>query len=384
MSAYFECGFAVRKPSWHGEEDLLMEWPTDWESARKLAGLLWEPMLVRGGYMAEAVPCQVCWKAPGQLHADECPEFGYMVPREPKFFAADGHQYVVRDDTGVVLGPVTDNYGLVTHEAMGQMMDALLEDGDLKNLKFETAGSCGKVPGQQVYATLWLDEPTTIAGDDTPTYPFMSFLNNHNGSGAFKIVRTSIRVVCWNTFQGAWLSDEVAQDIVIRHTKNVGAMIDSVKDALPSVRAAHNLWVAECDELAALNADDVMVKQFLSEFIPKPEAGVVSDRVMANVEKAQAVFTDLYENSMSTDGHRGTALGLVDASIEYLDHLRGYRNRSTYLRRTLLRPEPLKLKAINLAREVCGKPRRFDDALIESAVLAEAADVIAEATPAMA
>ena len=49
-----------------------------------------------------------------------------------------------------------------------------------------------------------------------------------------------------------------------------------------------------------------------------------------------------------------TAYGLVQAAGEYLDHVRRYRNRDSHITRTLLKPEPLKAKAVQLAREVIG------------------------------
>jgi hypothetical protein len=45
---------------------------------------------------------------------------------------------------------------------------------------------------------------------------------------------------------------------------------------------------------------------------------------------------------------------LVQAAGEYLDHVRRYRNCDSHITRTLLKPEPLKAKAVQLAREVIG------------------------------
>jgi hypothetical protein len=97
----------------------------------------------------------------------------------------------------------------------------------------------------------------------------------------------------------------------------------------------------------------VMFNHFLADFIPEPPAEIVSYRVRGNIERARKVFSHLYLDSVTTEAHRGTALGLIDASVEYLDHVRGYRNRDTLLGRTLLRTEPLKARALTLVREVC-------------------------------
>ena len=44
---------------------------------------------------------------------------------------------------------------------------------------------------------------------------------------------------------------------------------------------------------------------------------------------------------------------LVHASVEYLDHMRGYRSQTKYLKRTVLQPEELKARAVRQAREAC-------------------------------
>jgi len=43
---------------------------------------------------------------------------------------------------------------------------------------------------------------------------------------------------------------------------------------------------------------------------------------------------------------------VFNASVEFLDHVRGYRNQDTYLNRTMLRAEPMKAKSLTLIREL--------------------------------
>ena len=57
-------------------------------------------------------------------------------------------------------------------------------------------------------------------------------------------------------------------------------------------------------------------------------------------------------NAAIPEMHRNTGLGMMYAGVEYLDHLRGYRNQSTYLGRTLLRDEPLKSRLIPMIKEL--------------------------------
>ena len=56
--------------------------------------------------------------------------------------------------------------------------------------------------------------------------------------------------------------------------------------------------------------------------------------------------------STPTEQVAGTAYGLIQAAGEYLDHVRTARTWETRLNRTLMRPEPLKHRALTLVREI--------------------------------
>jgi phage/plasmid-like protein (TIGR03299 family) len=328
MPAYFDTGFSVRQPMWHGEGIVLDEYPTDWNEARRFAGLEWEPE-IRAMYHK----------------VDTITDDGVTS----EFVAVPDYRVVVRPDREQVLGPVTDTFGLVTHAAMGDIVEAIVGQG----AKFETAGSCKD--GAQVWALAYLDEPYTLPGDDTEHLPFVAMLNSHDGTGACKVVNTQVRVVCWNTYNAASMEGErTGRQFVFRHTAKVMDRIEEAKQALAGLRTDHVEWMALAEQLFGLPADDKALSHFLSEFIPAPEADVISPRVRSNIDAARDVFRSLYLDSPTvSEAHRGTALGLVHASVEYLDHVRGFRNQDTYLGRTMLKPEPLKAKAVNIARRVC-------------------------------
>lgn len=355
MPAYFDTGFSVREPMWHRGGKIADDYPESWEAAREWAGLMWEPELVDAGYMRRLPAdfrCPVCGVGIGELHTAECIDTG-TLPAEV-YTNANGTRLVIRNDDGRVLGPVTDKFGLVPHKAMGEIIEAVLESEKGK-VKFETAGSCGKVPGQQVWALAYLDEPVAVAGDDTETYPFLAFLNNHDGGGAAKLTFTNVRVVCWNTYNAASMQGERSgNQFVFRHSANVMERIEEAKNALRGLRDSAAEWVKLAAELNLLRVDVDAINDFTIRFLPEPPAGTFSKLVAANIARDRSSFKLLHDTSATTEGHRGTVLGLVDAAVEYLDHVRGYQNRDTYLRRTLLRPEPLKASALKLALEVAG------------------------------
>ncbi len=369
MPAYFDTGFSVREPMWHsGYEFTIDEYPTDWNDARKKAGLLWEPEARPAWQLpTNGVKCALCNRDLGAAHEPECAaRFRGLDPEKdaPRlvdptdvdaqalvngFTQLPDHKLIVRNDTEHVLGVVGDAYELLNHAEMGDILESIL---GLDNVKFETAGSCRD--GAQVWALAYIDEPYTVVGDDTETFPYLALLNSHDGSGACKVVATQVRVVCWNTYRAAEMEGERhGRQFTFRHTAGIHDRIEEAKAALRGVRDEAGEWDELSRVLFGMKADEVAFNHFLQDFIPEPAAEIVSARVRNNVDKARSIFKSLYMDSPTNIAHHGTALGLVDTAVEYLDHVRGYRNRDTYLGRTLLRPEPLKAKAVALAREVC-------------------------------
>lgn len=344
MTAYFDCGFSVREPMWHGLGTVLDAYPESWDDARMAAGLMWEP--------AE----QPVWRRQLILAGGDVPEGSVLAESFADgsaqwFVKLDSFKIVERDDTREVLDVAHIDRGLITHASMGELLDAYTEGWRKSGAKvqFETAGVLKG--GRSVYALVRLDEPFTINGDDSATYPFAALLNSHDGSGACKLLPTNIRVVCWNTFSMASaLGERTGHQVVLRHTKNVGERIEEAKATLASMRDEAKAWQLLANDLAAINVSDAVVQTFLQEFIPIPEN--TTERIRNSRAERQAVFMGLYNESPTTDAIRGTAYGLVQTAGEYLDHIRPFQSADTYLARTLLSAEPIKAGVVKLVREL--------------------------------
>jgi phage/plasmid-like protein (TIGR03299 family) len=372
MPAYFETGFSVRQPMWHGQGLVLDDYPTDWADARQKAGLMWEPTYA-DLYVQQVVPacCRSCTENEGGTHASNCPLWSdanngrvgkqaigpeqcvpvrrlssesYLV-----HVPASGHQAIVRDDTWAVLATPTDSYKLIQHHQMGDLLDAYTAAWRKlgASIKFETAGSIRG--GGMVWALVWLDEPYHVPGDDSPTYPFAALLNYHDGTGSCRLLPTAIRIVCWNTWKMAEYGAEARNEsIVIRHTGNVEARLEDAKASLATVRDDAKEWQLAAADLAALNINDAVVATFLDEFIPIPEGA--SERTRANRAKRQETFRKLYTMSPTVAPLPETGYKLVQAAGEYLDHLRPFHSQDTYLARTMFHAEPVKRGVIKLVR----------------------------------
>ena len=66
---------------------------------------------------------------------------------------------------------------------------------------------------------------------------------------------------------------------------------------------------------------------FVTQFLPMPPEVLVSERVERNVEHGRAVVRNLFQGPTIPEPHKLTAYALRLAGVEYLDHLRGYRNK---------------------------------------------------------
>src|SRR5262249_37087130 len=104
-------------------------------------------------------------------------------------------------------------------------------------------------------------------------------------------------------------------------------------------------------ELLAIPVSPRQRELFVTEFIPMPPQGLVTDRVARNVEEARTALRLIFE-SKTTEQVAGSGYGLMQAAGEYLDHAGTAGSWETGLTRTLIRPERLKHRALALIREL--------------------------------
>ncbi len=264
------------------------------------------------------------------------------------FPKVDGWKALTRSDTGDILNVARGSYEVVQNVVGHELFEALSKGAELDD------GTGGTVKGGAVcYLSARVDEPQLVTGDDSPIYPYVVVMWTHDGSGALQARRTSVRPVCWNTISfGEAEARRAGRNFTFRHTKNVLARIEEAKRVIAGAREETSAFVELANELARMPVTDEQREQFVTTFIPKPEAEVISDQVLDNILSERSKVRGIFEGPTIPEAHRNTAYGLVQAGIEYLDHLRAYRNADTYLGRTLLRDEPLKKKLVPMVRKL--------------------------------
>src|SRR5262249_52779334 len=151
MPANVESMFSVRQMPWHREGIVLDDYPGSWDQARKLAGLDWDPIATDVYALTD-------------LAADGSPCY------EP----IDGWKCIARSDNGQVLPLNRDTYTLISHSEMGEIVEAVLAQA---NVKWETAGVLDS--GRAVWCLALLDEPVSLPGDHSLTLPYLAITNRH-------------------------------------------------------------------------------------------------------------------------------------------------------------------------------------------------------------
>lgn len=326
MPAYFNSGFSVNKPMWHGLGTVADRYPADWAEAREWAGLSWEPMSLNT--LTATLPNGTIIDLPD-------------------------HRLIVRDDTFAPLGVVSDEFEPVKNARMGEIVEAVLAAG----FKFETAGVLRG--GRMVWALAYLDEPFRVAGDDSETLPFLAVLNAHDGTGACKALYTDVRVVCWNTYRAAEMRAKPGNTFTFRHTTGVNDRIDEARQVMKGLRAETAEWIELAGELfnTPIVDEAAALNHFMATWEPlayrplKKGESVLPDRSRDFTDRKRAAFRSIYLDSVTCDAHRGTALGLVDAAVEFVDHVQG-REEGRFGR--FLSGDPRKAAAVRLARRVAG------------------------------
>lgn len=324
MPANVETMFSVRQMPWHQQGNILDDYPENWTEARRLAGLDWDPIATQVYSLAE-------------LSDDGTPCY------EP----IEGWKCIARSDTGAVLSLNRDTYTIIDHNEMGEIVEAVLAQ---PGVKWETAGVLDG--GRSVWCLAFLDEPILLAGDISPTLPYLAITNRHDGTGACALRATAVRIVCANTFRAAELEGErTGTTFSFVHKSGWRSRIDEARQAVTGARAEVRRYAELAEELLGILITPRQRELFVTQFIPLPPQGLVTDRVARNVEEARSALRLIFESKTAEDiAH--TAYGLVQASGEYLDHIRRAHSWETRLNRTLIRPEPLKHRALSLIREI--------------------------------
>ena len=216
------------------------------------------------------------------------------------------------------LGTVGSDYQVIQHTAGFDLLDALV--GQIDGAHYETMGvlDFGRVVWGQV------DTSVSIRVGDDVSNILLTFHTSHDGSRAFDIYETSLRVVCRNTLRAGSLN-RLAATLRVRHTKSAPARIKGMQ---AEIQELNKTAMAMQDKLIALSERRVVkdtVKSLFERLFPRPKTEDGTPKESTRRDNILASILERYESNDSNafPEQRGTALNLLNAVTEWTDHDRG-------------------------------------------------------------
>lgn len=343
MPAFFDQGFFVREPAWHGLGIVLDDYPNR-EEAMKLAGHDFDIVELPSFTAIPTADVDDLGVDPSAL--------GFTQAANGYLRRDDGFKSHIRSDTLALLHKSRDTFERIPNALAYEVAELLFEQG----FQYETGIT---LDGGKVCAiTLKLDEPIMIPGDESPTVPFGCLSWAHDGSGSLKVRSGTIRQVCANTVSASEAEGaRLGTDFTFRHTKNVRDRIEDAKQAVSGVRDGLDAYREVMCELATIEVTPAQRDLFVSTIIGDHDGRVstgaaASDRVKTNIERERAKVLSLFFGQTIPEAHQLSGYGLFQAGVEYFDHLRGYRSQESYVKRTLLTANPAKASLAKTIREL--------------------------------
>jgi phage/plasmid-like protein (TIGR03299 family) len=258
-----------------------------------------------------------------------------------------------------VLGVVHRGFKPIQNQDGAQLFDAIFGKG---KAVYHTGGYLGN--GEVVWLMAKLDTELIIASGDVVT-PYALCVNSHDGSKAFSISLTTIRVVCQNTLNMAIQQKSLAkqfrrahQGTLREHAQAALAFWDATNRELELVKAAFN-------RLATTPCNREQSDHVLNQLLPMPAeprsaanslaAQKAHENRLAGVEAARKTIAELRTSGKGADlaSSRGTMWGMLNAVTEYVDHHREIKgDRVSYV--LLGDGRDMKVKAYRIIQVLCG------------------------------
>jgi phage/plasmid-like protein (TIGR03299 family) len=209
-----------------------------------------------------------------------------------------------------VLGVVGESYTPIQNEEHCDLLDALVDES---GAHFETAGSLRG--GRQVFLSMRLPETMTVGGVD-PITTYLAALNSHDGSMAFRLLVTPVRVVCANT-QAAAIR-RAKSSFSIQHTSGARGQIQAAREALGLTFTYMAAFEAEAEKLLDAAMTDAQFLAITRNLWPLAEN--VSVRTKTNAARRESSLAHLFADADTNRIIRGTRWAGYQAITEYLDH----------------------------------------------------------------
>lgn len=273
-----------------------------------------------------------------QLTIDEALEMAGLdwevrkVPLTAEFqgkpVTVEGRWGVQNEKTGEIYGTVGRAWHPTQNRAGFTIVDDLLRIAGSEGKPAHIVHAMPLMGGKKVIVTVELGQELQIAGEDYKSY--LSFVNGHDGRTSVMALAHDVRYVCQNGQIGALMGDNAknANIVRVRHTRHAGTRIKEAIQILGMRQKALEELAKQGEWLVDQPMPDAEFERFLNSLFPQtadPYDSPAKTMAMARRDKIAVV----YAGAQNLDPIRGTRWGALQATIEYADHMRDFKNSDT-------------------------------------------------------
>ena len=286
--------FVTGEPAWHRLGRVIESAATSSE-AIQLAGLDW--------------------------HVEQFPVRAFNPDNDQQFGCPDTVANV-RTDTNAVLGVVSTGYHVFQNSDAFDFMDGIVGD---KLAMYETAGSLKG--GRKIWMMARIPKEYR-AGPDDLIKPYLLLVNSHDGSGALRMIPTTVRVVCQNTLSLA-LSQAGTEGIAIRHHPSLEQRVSEARQKLGIISARFDRFDQELHAMLEAIPTTRQTDDYFQGLLPE----ATTDREKKNRDAVIGSFYLNFDNERNTlPGIKHTTWALYNSVSEWADHQRRVRGNGDVAR----------------------------------------------------
>ncbi len=209
-----------------------------------------------------------------------------------------------------VLGVVGRGYTVIQNEEHADLLNRVVDESG--GAHFETAGSLRG--GRSVFLSMKLPRTMNIGGID-PVDLYLIALNSHDGTSAFRLLVSPVRVVCANT--QALALRRAQSSFSIRHTSGARGNIAQAREALGLTFKYAEVFEREAEQMIQASLTDAQFEQIVGKLWTTESGSKRSATITAN---RADVLTGLFSDAPTNASIRGTRWAGYQAITEYLDH----------------------------------------------------------------
>ena len=208
------------------------------------------------------------------------------------------------------LGVVGNRYTPIQNSEAFEFLNHIADES---GAVFETAGSLKN--GARVFMSMKMPDSMKLAGGHDTVDNYIMATNSHDGTTAFTVAVTPVRVVCTNTVRLAL--KQAHSTIKLRHTSGATAKVQQARETLGLIWKYQEAFQQEVEKLVSQPFSNSDFKQLVDKLIPTPKEDA-SQRVKNYADETRAGLLGLWMAPTQSNVY-GTKWAAYNAVAEYED-----------------------------------------------------------------